>query len=166
MYWRKIEEAPRDGRRLLLGATLDGGRDLCVLGRWEPYGPEGEDEKEDGRWMVVAADGAGMFEVRWAPTHFCRWETPATVEERAAAQVERRFRQREYDKLVVELTKASYHYYVKASPIMEDVQFDRMFRRLRDMEESGSICVDPQSPGQRVLGETESDYPEYCHVVA
>lgn len=68
MYWQLIEKAPRDGTVVLLAATLEDGRDVCVLGCWE------------GKWMTRAADGAGWFAVStrgWEPTHFCRWETPA-----------------------------------------------------------------------------------------
>lgn len=168
MYWQKIETAPRDGREILLAAKRSENCDVCCLGHWEPYeldqGPEGV----DGRWMTIAADGAGLFELSsrgWEPTHWCRWETPETVkevEQRVATQTRRQFAQREYNQLLRKVVQCEYHYRVRHESLVTDQEFDRMFARLSEIERSGEVEASEWSPVEKILGENESNYPEWA----
>jgi DNA ligase (NAD+) len=55
----------------------------------------------------------------------------------------------ELEKLVSELNDHSYQYHVLDAPLIPDAEYDRLYRRLRDLEdESGYIL--PESPTQRV----------------
>ena len=157
MDWRSIDKAPKDGTEILLAATLDGGQDVCVLGRWVL--------KE---WVTVAADGAGPFAVAsrgWLPTHFHRWTTPRTVAEvEAAAHAEtaQRVTAEEYRQLCRRIIGCCYWYYVKNRPATSDEHFDRMHHRLQEIERSGVVEVDPASPGGMIYGDQESQYPEWA----
>ncbi len=55
----------------------------------------------------------------------------------------------EITRLVKELNEHSYRYYVLDSPVISDAEYDRQYRRLRDLEERYG-CVLPDSPTQRV----------------
>ena len=55
----------------------------------------------------------------------------------------------EIEKLVKELNEHNYRYYVLDAPVISDEEYDRMFRRLKELEEK-NIYVLPDSPTQRV----------------
>jgi len=149
MYWRKISEAPKDGRTVLLAATLEPGQDVCVLGRWE-----------DGHWIVWACDAPKV-----EPTHFCRWESPRTVaevEEADAAATAARLSVSRYEDLCREVIRNCYWYYVKSSPLTTDQHFDRLFKLVGDIEAIGEVEVLPWSPISVIYGDQESQYPEWA----
>jgi DNA ligase (NAD+) len=56
---------------------------------------------------------------------------------------------KEIEKLVKELNDHSYRYYVLDSPVISDEEYDRMFRRLEELEEKFGYVL-PDSPTQRV----------------
>lgn len=56
---------------------------------------------------------------------------------------------KEIEKLVKELNHHSYRYYVLDAPVIGDDEYDKLYRRLKDLEE-GSGYVLPDSPTQRV----------------
>jgi DNA ligase (NAD+) len=56
---------------------------------------------------------------------------------------------KEIEKLVGELTYHSYRYYVLDAPVISDAEYDRMYRRLRQLEEKYGYIL-PDSPTQRV----------------
>ncbi len=55
----------------------------------------------------------------------------------------------EIARMVKELNKHSYRYYVLDAPVISDAEYDRQYRRLREMEERYGYVV-PDSPTQRV----------------
>ncbi|HSB34036.1 MAG TPA: NAD-dependent DNA ligase LigA [Nitrospirota bacterium] len=55
----------------------------------------------------------------------------------------------EIEKLVKELNEHNYRYYVLDAPVISDEAYDRMFRRLQELEETYSY-IPPDSPTQRV----------------
>jgi DNA ligase (NAD+) len=56
---------------------------------------------------------------------------------------------REIEKLVKELNYHCYRYYVLDSPVISDEEYDRLFRRLQELETSSGYIL-PDSPTQRV----------------
>jgi DNA ligase (NAD+) len=56
---------------------------------------------------------------------------------------------KEMGKLVAELTYHSYRYYVLDAPVISDAEYDRMYRRLKELEEKYGHIL-PGSPTQRV----------------
>ncbi|HXX53169.1 MAG TPA: NAD-dependent DNA ligase LigA, partial [Thermodesulfovibrionales bacterium] len=55
----------------------------------------------------------------------------------------------ETEGLVKELNEHSYRYYVLDSPVISDEEYDRLFRRLKELEERYRYIL-PDSPTQRV----------------
>lgn len=55
----------------------------------------------------------------------------------------------EIARLVSELSDHSYRYYVLDSPVISDAEYDKAYRRLRDLEEQSGYIL-PDSPTQRV----------------
>ncbi|MEK6698390.1 MAG: NAD-dependent DNA ligase LigA [Nitrospirota bacterium] len=53
------------------------------------------------------------------------------------------------EKLVKELNEHNYRYYVLDAPVISDEEYDRMFRRLKELEEKHHYVL-PDSPTQRV----------------
>ena len=56
---------------------------------------------------------------------------------------------REIEKLVGEFNYHAYRYYTLDAPIISDDEYDRLYRRLKDLEESSGYVL-PESPTQRV----------------
>ena len=56
---------------------------------------------------------------------------------------------KEIDKLVKELNEHSYRYYVLDAPVVSDAEYDKQFRRLKELEEQTGYLL-PDSPTQRV----------------
>jgi DNA ligase (NAD+) len=56
---------------------------------------------------------------------------------------------KEIDKLVKEIDEHNYRYYVLDAPVISDEEYDRMFRRLQELEEKYRYVL-PGSPTQRV----------------
>ncbi len=55
----------------------------------------------------------------------------------------------EIEKLVKKLNEHNYRYYVLDAPVISDEEYDRIFRRLRELEEKYR-CVLPDSPSPTV----------------
>jgi DNA ligase (NAD+) len=55
----------------------------------------------------------------------------------------------EIKRLVTEINEHNYRYYVLDAPVVSDAEYDRMFRRLKELEEQYGY-VAPNSPTQRV----------------
>ncbi len=58
----------------------------------------------------------------------------------------------EVERLRRELARHDHLYYVLAQPTISDQEYDRLFRRLRDLEQQHPELADPSSPTQRVGG--------------
>lgn len=58
--------------------------------------------------------------------------------------------QHEYEKLCEEVWKHNYHYYVENRPIISDQEFDKLLKKLEQIEAEHPDWVSPSSPTQRV----------------
>ncbi len=56
-----------------------------------------------------------------------------------------------------------YKYYVQASPVISDYEYDRLFRALRELERKFPELVTPDSPTQRVASEISGEFPTVSH---
>ena len=63
------------------------------------------------------------------------------------------------------IEEANHAYYVLDAPAMPDAEYDRLFRRLQELEAEHPELVAPDSPTQRVGGAPRSDLPEVRHAV-
>ncbi len=57
---------------------------------------------------------------------------------------------REILSLRAQLEKHNYHYYVLDDPVISDAEYDRLFRRLLDLEKTHPAFASPESPTQKV----------------
>lgn len=72
---------------------------------------------------------------------------------------------REIEKLRTEIRHHNYCYYVLDDPELPDGEYDRLFRRLRDLESRFPELVTPDSPTQRVGGEPMAVFVTVRHEV-
>ncbi len=56
-----------------------------------------------------------------------------------------------------------YKYYVQASPVISDYEYDQLFRALRDLEKKYPQLITPDSPTQRVASEITGSFPTVRH---
>jgi len=71
----------------------------------------------------------------------------------------------EYLDLVAELGEHDRLYYVEASPRVSDLEYDRLYRRLRELEEAHPDWVVPWSPTRRVGHAPASAFPKVVRAV-
>lgn len=64
-----------------------------------------------------------------------------------------------------EINEHSYHYYVLDAPIASDAEYDRLMRRLQEIEERHPELVTPGSPTHRVGAPPRDDLPPYTHAI-
>jgi DNA ligase (NAD+) len=64
-----------------------------------------------------------------------------------------------------QLNYHNHRYYVLDSPELPDVEYDRLFAELRQLEEQHPELVVPESPTQRVGGEPVAGFAEVTHAV-
>ena len=57
---------------------------------------------------------------------------------------------KEIQHLRQEVEKHNYHYYVLDNPILSDAEYDRLFRRLLELEKKYPDFASPDSPTQKV----------------
>ncbi len=67
--------------------------------------------------------------------------------------------------LTAQLERANYEYYVLDNPRMPDYEYDRLLRRLEELEAAWPQYAGPASPTQRVGGEALSQFEKYEHPV-
>ena len=65
-----------------------------------------------------------------------------------------------YAALVRELGEHDRRYYVELAPTIPDVEYDRLYRELRDLEAAHPDWIDPNSPTQRVAPLPISAFPK------
>ena len=70
-----------------------------------------------------------------------------------------------YDALVRELGEHDRRYYVDMAPVISDVEYDRLYRELRDLEAAHPDWIDPHSPTQRVAPAPISAFPKVVREV-
>ncbi len=71
--------------------------------------------------------------------------------------------EREVDALRGEIRRHDYQYYVRAKPEISDAEYDRLFRRLRELEDAYPDLVTLDSPTQRVGAEPLDSLPTVPH---
>ena len=71
--------------------------------------------------------------------------------------------QAEIERLRAEIRHHEHRYYVLDSPEIADAEFDRLMRRLRELEAAHPEAVTPDSPTQRVGGEPAEGFPVHVH---
>lgn len=69
----------------------------------------------------------------------------------------------EIERLRKELNEAGYKYYVLDNPTMSDYDYDRLLRRLEELEAAHPELVTPDSPTQRVGGKAAAGFAQVVH---
>ncbi|MDE7245953.1 MAG: NAD-dependent DNA ligase LigA [Oscillospiraceae bacterium] len=64
-----------------------------------------------------------------------------------------------------QLNTAGYQYYVLDAPVMQDYEYDRLLRRLEDLETEHPEEITPDSPTQRVGGQALESFTQVEHPV-
>lgn len=82
--------------------------------------------------------------------------TPRGDREKVREEIERLRREIEYH---------NYRYYVLDSPVISDEEYDRMFRRLQELEQAHPEFFDPNSPTQRVGAPPAEKFETVRHTV-
>ena len=67
--------------------------------------------------------------------------------------------------LSVLLRKYNYEYHVLNAPTVSDREYDRLFDRLRELENKYPDLIEPDSPGKRVGSDLTSDLPDAPHTI-
>ncbi len=57
-----------------------------------------------------------------------------------------------------------YRYYVLAEPSISDYEYDRLMKRLSDLESGHPVLITPESPTQRVAGEPTKGFKRVKHI--
>lgn len=65
--------------------------------------------------------------------------------------------------LRAEIEKHNHNYYVLDNPTIPDQEFDKLFRRLQELEEEHPALLTPESPTQRVGGRASGSFKEVSH---
>ena len=68
--------------------------------------------------------------------------------------------------LRLELREHNHRYYVLDEPTITDQEYDRLFRRLQQLERDNPALVSPDSPTQRIGSEPASQFETVAHEVA
>ncbi|MEZ5009219.1 MAG: NAD-dependent DNA ligase LigA [Chitinophagales bacterium] len=69
------------------------------------------------------------------------------------------------DSLIEVLNFHEWKYYVQSKPIITDFEYDQLFQKLKDLEESNLVAIRPDSPTQRVSEGLNDDFPTVPHLV-
>lgn len=67
------------------------------------------------------------------------------------------------DELKEEIEKHNYQYYVLDNPVISDVEYDKLMRKLIELETEFPELVTPDSPSQRVGGKPLAGFNTYTH---
>ncbi|MCS6805259.1 MAG: NAD-dependent DNA ligase LigA [Acidobacteriota bacterium] len=70
---------------------------------------------------------------------------------------------KEVERLREEIRHHDYRYYVLADPEISDAEYDRLMRRLRELEQAHPELITPDSPTQRVSGQPVEGFDTYVH---
>jgi DNA ligase (NAD+) len=71
----------------------------------------------------------------------------------------------EVERLRREIDEHNYRYYVLSQPIISDAEYDRLFRRLQELEVAHPELVTPDSPTQRVGAPVQEGFKSVTHRV-
>ncbi len=72
---------------------------------------------------------------------------------------------KEYEKLKNEINYHSHRYYVLDNPEITDAEYDKMMRRLIEMEENDPSLISPDSPSQKIGGKILDGFETVEHAV-
>lgn len=67
--------------------------------------------------------------------------------------------------LIEVLNFHDWKYYVQSSPIITDFDYDVLFKKLKDLEQSGTVEIQVNSPTQRVAHGLNESFPTVAHLV-
>ena len=70
---------------------------------------------------------------------------------------------KQMEELIQVISRASYAYYVLDDPYISDMQWDRMYDRLKALEAETGVIL-PDSPTKKVGGETLKGFEEHTHI--
>ncbi|HXF99473.1 MAG TPA: NAD-dependent DNA ligase LigA, partial [Bacteroidota bacterium] len=70
---------------------------------------------------------------------------------------------RRVERLRKELLEHDYRYYVLAEPTISDEEYDRLMRKLQELEARYPELQSPDSPTQRVGGQPTKEFPTVTH---
>ncbi|MGH3915139.1 MAG: NAD-dependent DNA ligase LigA, partial [Pseudonocardiaceae bacterium] len=70
----------------------------------------------------------------------------------------------EHSELVETVRAHQFRYYVLDAPLVSDAEFDRLFRRLQELEQGWPTLVAPDSPTQLVGGGFSTEFAAYNHL--
>jgi DNA ligase (NAD+) len=73
--------------------------------------------------------------------------------------------EKEIEKLRQEIRHHEHRYYVLNDPEISDFEFDKLMRRLEELERRHPELVTPDSPSQRVGGQPAEEFPKVRHAV-
>ena len=71
---------------------------------------------------------------------------------------------KETARLREEIRRHDHLYYVENAPRISDQEYDRLYRKLKDLEEAHPELVTPDSPTQRVGGAPVKGFPTVRHI--
>ncbi|MBN1895178.1 NAD-dependent DNA ligase LigA [bacterium] len=71
----------------------------------------------------------------------------------------------EIEKIRDEIRQHDYRYYVLGEPVISDFEYDRLMKRLADLEKAHPDLITPDSPTRRVGGEPTKEFPSVRHQV-
>lgn len=63
------------------------------------------------------------------------------------------------------LREHGYRYYVQDNPVISDFEYDRLLRKLEELEQAHPDCINPSSPTQRVGGQPLAGFSSVEHPV-
>jgi len=69
------------------------------------------------------------------------------------------------EELSEKLRRMQYEYYIENRPTVSDAEYDRLFDRLRELEQANPDLVKPDSPTHRVGSDLASELPEVNHTI-
>ncbi|MCK5852213.1 NAD-dependent DNA ligase LigA, partial [bacterium] len=72
---------------------------------------------------------------------------------------------KEIQRIREEIRKHDYNYYVKNQPEISDFEYDRLMKKLRQLENENPELITPESPTQRVSGEPVAGFESVEHSV-
>src|SRR2546425_1641175 len=73
--------------------------------------------------------------------------------------------QKEAEKLRADIRHHEHRYYVLSDPEISDFEFDKLMRRLQELEREHPELATPDSPTQRVGGQPADEFPKVRHAV-
>src|SRR4030042_3066680 len=71
----------------------------------------------------------------------------------------------EIEKIRDEIRQHDYRYYVLGEPVISDFEYDRLMKRLADLERGHPDLVTPDSPTRRVGGQPTKEFQTVRHQV-